>query len=1183
MNRIFSKLFGPVVLGTLAVLVLSALVWWVGPLIGIGDHRPLDPTWVRVLLLALLWLGWIGRLVWRAWRRKRTNAALIQGMSGGVTAGDREAQVLAERFDEAMTRLKGASGRSLLQPGAYLYELPWYMFIGAPGSGKTTALMNAGLQFLLGDGKQGAEVRGVGGTRNCDWWFTREAVLIDTAGRYTLQESDDKVDAQAWDSFLGLLKKTRPRQPINGVLLTVNVQDLLQQGAPERAQHAAKLRERLHELQTKLGVRAPVYVLVTKVDLIAGFNENFADLPKEERDQVWGFTLPWQEGALVNVTTDVTAAFDSGYAGLEQRLGERMPERLLATRDPQRRAAAFGFHQEFAALRGPLREFLATVFASGGSLQATPPVRGVYFTSGTQEGTPIDRVMGALGRSFGLTRRASASLAGQGRSYFLLQLLHDLVFVERGLGVWNAGAERRRRVLYWSGVAGLATLSVALLVGWAVSYTRNGSYAEEVAAGLPKVQQALAAVPPAPQGDVTVALAALTEARNAAAPADFPVDQPPALATFGLYQGNKLDAGARLGYERALPHALAPRIAARLQERLRAASRDNLENAYEALKSYLMLYSPNHFDADSLRAWIGSDWDQQYARSLTAEQRQQLDAHLDALLALGAPAAIAPMDQNLVASVREMLVAYPLEYRVFSRLKRQSRGSDAPEFSVAAAAGPDAAKVFTRASGEPLTRGIPGLYTRDGYRRSFQSSLALVASKLAAEESWVLGVPADPQRQKDALLGDQLNNRVRRLFLEEYIKVWDKYLADVKLVQLGGLAGSIEASRLLASPDSPLTKLTRRIAEETTLVPPPAEAPSGLAGAAAALSDKVKQAKADAAKLSDGGAAPAAGGGAAVEQMVDDHFASYRRLVTGNPAPIDDTRKLFEELNLQLVAIDAAQKSKAPPPAGGGGGAKLKAAAGQQPELIRGVLETLADAGERQGRNAERDLLTADLRPITEFCQRAIANRYPFAANSRADVLPEDFGQLFGNGGMLDDFFQRRLQPLVDTGTASWSYKPLPDGTRPAAPAALAEFQRAARIREVFFRGGGKAPGFRVDIRAGELADGLKELSLDIDGQHLILTAGSTAQTITWPSTRVASQIKLNTAPALATPLSFDGPWALFRLFERFEVQPGAQPEKFSVLLNLEGRRARLDVTAASVFNPFRLREISQFRCPGAM
>jgi type VI secretion system protein ImpL len=97
------------------------------------------------------------------------------------------------------------------------------------------ALLNSGLQFLLGDGKTGASVTGVGGTRNCDWWFTRDAVLIDTAGRYSTQDSDAAVDAGAWDAFLALLKKTRPRQPINGVMLTVNAFDLMQQsgGGPQ--------------------------------------------------------------------------------------------------------------------------------------------------------------------------------------------------------------------------------------------------------------------------------------------------------------------------------------------------------------------------------------------------------------------------------------------------------------------------------------------------------------------------------------------------------------------------------------------------------------------------------------------------------------------------------------------------------------------------------------------------------------------------------------------------------------------------------------------------------------------------------------------------------------------------------------------------------------------------------------
>ena len=68
---------------------------------------------------------------------------------------------------------------------------------------------------------------GVGGTRNCDWWFTDEAVLLDTAGRYTTQESDREADAAAWQGFLDLIKRFRPRRPLNGALVTLSVSDLV--------------------------------------------------------------------------------------------------------------------------------------------------------------------------------------------------------------------------------------------------------------------------------------------------------------------------------------------------------------------------------------------------------------------------------------------------------------------------------------------------------------------------------------------------------------------------------------------------------------------------------------------------------------------------------------------------------------------------------------------------------------------------------------------------------------------------------------------------------------------------------------------------------------------------------------------------------------------------------------------
>jgi type VI secretion system protein ImpL len=290
--------------------------------------------------------------------------------------------------------------------------------------------------------------------------------------------------------------------------------------------------------------------------------------------------------------------------------------------------------------------------------------------------------------------------------------------------------------------------------------------------------------------------------------------------------------------------------------------------------------------------------------------------------------------------------------------------------------------------------------------------------------------------------------------------------------------------------------------------------------------------------------------------------------------------KLFNDVFVQLTAIDAAQKTKTAPPAGGGGAA-AKAAAGMQPEPIKSMLMALADAGATQGRVAERQGLSAEVRPVAEQCARTIAGRYPFALGSGSDVLPDDFGQMFGVGGQLDDFFQRKLAGLVDIGVTPWAYRPLPDGTKPPGGAALADFQRAARIREAFFRGGGKVPGFKVDLRLLELDPAAKELVLDVDGQAMKFSAGnSAAQTFTWPTARVASQIKLSIGGA---PKVFEGPWAFFRMIGQSEVQASPQPERFTVLLNVDGHKAKLEVISASALNPLRLREMQAFRCPEAL
>ena len=361
-------------------------------------------------------------------------AAQASGTDGAT--GDRVAQELGTiraRFKQAAEDLDGARFASPDGKGREVEELPWYVIIGAPGSGKTTALLNSGLRLPLYTGNDATpSVPGVGGTRNCDWWFTDEAVLLDTAGRYTTQDSDRKADAAAWLGFLGLLKQFRPRRPLNGALVTVSVMDLLLWTKAERARYATHVRMRLSEMVAALESRFPVYVLVTKVDMLAGFTEFFGDLDVAGRAQVWGTTFAMDiDPALI------AGPYEKDFGALEDRLGAELLARLHEERDLQRRASIYRFPQQFHAMGALVGEFLALAF--GTQVNHKPLwLRGAYYSSGTQEGNPIDRVLVALARSFRLERSAIAGSGGSAKSYFLTRLLREVVFSEAELAAADA-------------------------------------------------------------------------------------------------------------------------------------------------------------------------------------------------------------------------------------------------------------------------------------------------------------------------------------------------------------------------------------------------------------------------------------------------------------------------------------------------------------------------------------------------------------------------------------------------------------------------------------------------------------------------------------------------------------------------------------------------------------------------
>ncbi|CDS48402.1 IcmF-related protein [Polaromonas sp. CG9_12] len=1196
MKKLLGLIFHPWLLAALGVLALSVAIWIIGPMIAIDRWRPLESERARWIFIGGFVALVLLRQAWRGWKARRTNThvvAQLTAVAPSPAANDpasAEVAVLQQRFNQALEQLRQArftSGRK--GPGAvwsdfsarigkrYLYELPWYVIIGAPGSGKTTALLNSGLNFPLSSTMGEHSVRGIGGTRNCDWWFTDEAVLIDTAGRYTTQTSDAETDAKAWEGFLGLLKRSRPRQPVSGVLVTVSVSDLLMQSASERATHAQAVRRRVQELHQHLGIRFPIYLLVTKCDLLAGFTDYLGDIDKEARATPWGFTFKLDG----EQRTDLSA-FNSEYEALEKRLQDGVIDRLQPERDAQRRARIYAFPQQFAGLRDVLLEFSQKVF-SPSQFEQHPLLRGVYFVSGTQEGTPIDRMLGRLSRSFGLSSETAAAVPGQGRSYFLTRLLREVVFAESGLSGTNLKWERKRGALALGAYALLALGVGATLFAWTTSYLNNRRYVAQVEDSLSAAERLIQSSDK-PTSDPRPLLPRLQAAQ--ALPRAAPDGSVPWSLGFGLYQGDKLTSAADRAYQRLLVDGLLPSLALRVEQQLRSGANPELQ--YEALKAYVMLHDPEHFNAQALKLYVTEDWKATLPRDTTSEQREALTKHLDMLLAQGPAVSPLAQDKVLLQQTQRRLAATSLPSRIYQRLKRQGVGSGIAEFNAIKAGGPATPLVFRRASGTPLTQGIPGVFTYDGYHKGFQNEVTSVSQQLAEEEVWVLGVA---QIERPALVPgfaqSQVADQVRRIYLNDYARVWEEFIADLKLQTPTSLAEAVQTARTLSAPDNPLVPLLRAMSRETTL----SLAPDLAGKAGSVVRDKLEKSRTELGKLF--GTQPVEAATTPKEQIesiVDNRFTALRQIVTSpggqGPAPVDATIALLNEVYTFLNTADTAVKAGNPPPPSEIPN-KVKAEGARAPEPVRSLVATLSVVGNTLVYGITRSNLSQAINSqIGEFCRQATSGRYPFVRSSERDVTQEDFARLFAPNGLFDDFFQKNLQPFVNTSTRPWSFRQQA-GASMGSPGALLTFQRAAMIRETFFRSGGAVPGLKLDFTPGEMDTSITQFILDVDGQIVKYAHGPQIPvSIQWPGPRGSAQVRVELSPSSAAGSSgmvTSGPWALFRMIDRLQVEAGAAPERFRATFNVNGRKASFDVTTSSVRSPFRLRELEEFTCPAGL
>ncbi|GAB3435570.1 type VI secretion system membrane subunit TssM [Massilia solisilvae] len=1039
----------------LAVIGISAFALF---LFLIADTFEIALIWALIAALALLacWgVFWLARRQWRKRAAARLGESIVAADGNGQGQGRSEVAVLRKAMLEAINTIK-TSKLGLTRGAAALYELPWYMIIGNPSAGKSSAIAHSGLTFPIPGSKA---VQGVGGTRNCDWFFTTDGILLDTAGRYSVLEGD----RTEWFGFLDLLRKHRRRAPINGILIAVSVAELATGPAYASMELARSLRTRVQELTERLGVYAPVYVVFTKADLIAGFSDFFEGSERAERDRVWGATLRYNRRS---TPQDVLAFFDQQFDELQQGLKEMSVATMAGNRSARMRPGVFTFPVEFASLKSQLRAFLATLFEEN-TYQFKPVFRGFYFTSALQEGAVQDlaskRVAGRFDLELPPAEQAGEAREGEQTGYFLLDLFRKVIFADKDL-VKRYTSPTAARLKYGLFFAGAIAFGVAL-GGWTWSWSGNRQLIADVQRDLDRVVKLQER-----RVDLQSRLEALDILQDRIMQlAKYRNDQPLALS-FGLYQGDELDRKLRDEYFAGMREVMVMPVAAGLEAMLgemnaNAAQLDpnsqasppsvpgqpyqdvsptNVGDAYNALKTYLMLgeksrAEPGHLNDQLTRYW--RVWLEQNRGAMPHEQmvrsaERQMTFYVSQIHDQAWPQITLKLGLLDTAreNLRHVVRGTPARERVYADIKTRA----AVRFTgvtVAQVVG-DQDKGLVAGS-----YAVSGAFTREAWEKYVQGAIREAANKDLQSNDWVLKTSTHDDLTLEGS-PEQIQKTLTDMYKAEYAKEWSKFVQGVTVADLNGFDASVQAMNRLGDPQtSPIARLLKVIYDQTSWDNPgvPRELGKVERGLAGWFKEVIlRRAPSDARTLADavgpvgpGGMQP---GAAPVLGVIGREFSGVARLVGAREKEASLMTGYLDALSRLRTRLNQLKNQGDPGP-----GAKqlmqqtLEGTGSELADALKYVDEQMLTGMSDSQKQALRPLLVRPLVQtfsmivlpseaeinktwqvqVAEPFQKTLAGKYPFSAASRVEATNAEIGQFFGPDGVVAKFVNTLMGPLV--------------------------------------------------------------------------------------------------------------------------------------------------------------------------
>lgn len=805
------------VLYVVIFLLINAAIWWAGPWLNIDGAFPLESVTSRLIasvMFSLLWLAVWGVMQWRKLKVYHEHQARERHLEQDPI------QRFEERQEEELNKVVLSLKKSL-NTRDYLYTLPWYLVMGAENAGKTSLINRSGQNFVFSSVMR-ASGKKSDNPFSFDWWIGDNSVLIDPDGELLTQRAHEgaqgELESRLWTHFVQWLNRTRNRRPLNGVVVALDVAKLATSTTSERKAHANLIRARLRELMESISTQLPIYVSLTKLDLLYGFEPFFRHYSKKEREEVLGFTFTLDS---VDDLDSWLEEFDAEFGQFVSRINKMLPNVLMQNFDGEDRTAIFSFSRQMAGMHDVLKLYLQDAFSS--DQFSTPAlVRGVYFTSVFQQGVPTNAFIDSASRRYGLSHSVNtAQNAPNSTTYFTRHLFDNIIYPEAGLASDNVSAAKSKRKLAALSMLACGIASALLIGSWHQYYLKNVSQAEFVLDKVNEYEDKYSGQTYFDNGiDV---LAPLDTVRQATMEFGLFREKPKYLSDLGLYQGHLIGPEIEKTYLGLLKTRYLPAL-------MKLAAADvvwakNDEDRLASLRVFRMMTDDDGRYKDIVQSYFASKWQAQYEGDRDTQER--LMTHLNYAMShtdlVGdrrngeayAEKILAPYD-GVIRSAQRRLSRMPIEQRVYRNLKQASTVVLGSSFDLATAIGPVFDVVFNEriASNENIR--IPRLLTNKGLESYFIPESDSV-SELALVDSWVLG-------QRDTINFSEedkrvLRDKIRNLYVQDYAEVWRRATNNIDLKSFTDLHNAVMVLESITGNNQPFHRLLEEVTDNTDLFP----------------------------------------------------------------------------------------------------------------------------------------------------------------------------------------------------------------------------------------------------------------------------------------------------------------------------------------------------------------------------